>query len=527
MDKVIVIALGIILLVIVVWYVGVVQMVFFSREIVIAPVQVVGKEDPDAKLGTAISAMLHGKLRQIQREMAALRQAISDESLETTADAPFIECNPVDDPAATFAVQPLTLPSIPMETELFEPADIQVSVSGVEVGGVFSWVQRSIVKSRTLQVTVYFVDDTHVRITADMKPFTGSDQDILELETRPDFDRIADAIAYAIIRRQIGPHQKNIQALRDEEVQVLLETLFTVADLNRESAFKRPVRQDISDLFPPIEAIAARAPNWMELTYFTASLASAAGECDKALEYYERYRDLATKPGAPDPPVAVETVDSKIQALELVLTPTVQSVAFRQEQFKRASEAYAKRLGLTPPALDIVFEMPEGTAENIIAYWDKDQQFYRVNPLHIDDHGLPEYTSLMGRFMRSHYEKCVEDGQVALSATFWNEFRYSAVQYILTTEPELALGLQTDQSGPLGAALGRFQNSVAGTVIANIREALGQDQDPMRRLMVRMLQEYDCDWTDLVLQEKMLENNQALGGLLPEDIIRSAFAVTQ
>jgi hypothetical protein len=43
-------------------------------------------------------------------------------------------------------------------TAVFQPVNIDVKVGGVEVGGVFAWLQRTVVKPKTLTFTVYIGD---------------------------------------------------------------------------------------------------------------------------------------------------------------------------------------------------------------------------------------------------------------------------------------------------------------------------------------------------------------------------------
>lgn len=508
MDKVFYILLGLMILLVNGWYIHSVYNAFFSRQLIIAPFRVIGRSDDGTKYGETLASLLDARLAQIQRDLKNSQSMLRRKQAanESKAEVPL---NPAADPRTSY-VSTLPLPLVDMNTNLFQPADINVKVSGVELRGLFAWLQRRMTNRRTINFSVY-VKENKATISGNLGALSGSKRDSIWLEATSDPLGITDKIAYAIIQRKMVEAQtESIAAFEVDEVQTLLTTLFQVADLNRKADAGRPIAGDIAALFPAIDQLAQKVPDWPSLVFFAASMAESAGQVESAIDYYRKLRTLARTADGKPIPIDIATIERKIADL----MPSVKIAAERGEQtFEDAAAAYAKRMKLPGSDPGTVFKKLDGELQT---YWDAETHRYQVNTDHIKTVGLPEYVALMGRFMLKHYDKCFGEGATQPATQTWNDFRYSLTDYLIRTDPVIAGSLDT-------ATLYPESYWQLARILNKLDTDPQTDQESVRKLALALPDRYQCDWDFQSNLSHALEINQELH-LVSDQSIRDAFA---
>jgi hypothetical protein len=325
-------------------------------QIVIASFDIVGNADTDKSRGTALANMLQARLGKIERDLETAQQRLVGPSEEAKgAQSPTDTTETVDKtrPRDAKLGYVAGLPSlwetkaIDLKTALFEPANINATVGGVEVGGIVAWLQRSLVNPRTLKFTAY-ENKGVAQISGSLKPLGISD-DALRLDipaqekdaqTVP-LDRIVDRLALEIMRRWMARDPQNrIEVLKTDEFGAFLDILKTAARCNRFVALGRPAHNEFKDLVVKVEPLARAVPDWYQLNYLAASIAESADNPDlrtenlfrKAIRYYRRVAKV------------LSTGDKQLTDEE------------KKKREKVLAEVQAKIRKLNPRLLDIVTE---------------------------------------------------------------------------------------------------------------------------------------------------------------------------
>ncbi len=256
-----------------VWFVRAVSQAYLreQRPLVIAPFQVIGKDDAGGKQGTALASMLLARLARIRQEMEASEAALRARPEREVA--PTIQ---------TLEVSGQTSLSIP--ERLFAPLNINMTVGGVEVGGILSWAQRVLSRDETLQIAVQYEADRAVAVTH----LEGSSEYSLWIESQGSSEQVVSAIAYALTQRQFARRIAEVEALDATEFRTLLSTLNRAAELNRQVARGRAARDSYATLLPQLEGLAEKAPRWKALLRLTAEIAENSGEASRAVALYKR-----------------------------------------------------------------------------------------------------------------------------------------------------------------------------------------------------------------------------------------------
>ena len=113
---------------------------------VIAPFEIVGKDEQ--KLGLVLARMLQAQLGKIGREMEA--SAIALKAAERSSRP---------------RTQDLSAPQrVDVPTQVFDPVAINIKVGSVEVGGVIEWVQKRLIRDRSLQLAVQYDGDKAITV---------------------------------------------------------------------------------------------------------------------------------------------------------------------------------------------------------------------------------------------------------------------------------------------------------------------------------------------------------------------------
>jgi hypothetical protein len=136
-------ALGLVLLIANIWFVRSVRSAFRRQAMptVIAPLEIVGDKDEGGARGRGLARMLHGQLRHTEVEIASSLQA-----LRGGAAAAEEARGSGDDDRPQPAVLALreNVPAVQkVDFQVQDPpSQLDVSVGGVEVGGIIAWLQK-------------------------------------------------------------------------------------------------------------------------------------------------------------------------------------------------------------------------------------------------------------------------------------------------------------------------------------------------------------------------------------------------
>jgi hypothetical protein len=490
------------------WFARTVYRTFFPSTFVIAPIQVIGQKEENPNLGGALANHLRSQLSLIARGLE-----IAQESLVGEAQPKDV----VSEELTGFAAGRLfATGSVSVPTALLEPVNINVSVAGVEVGGLIPWLQRELTSSRALTFSVLMEGDRAI-VSGDIRPLTNRVDGSLWIEVEPPATpaKIAAQIAYAVIQSKLSADEKNkVGMLALDEFKTLVTTIVTVARLNGDARRGLGVkREGFDQLFGPIERLVTKVPQWYELTLLAAEIADRTGRKDKALQLYRQVKQLADDPDTVEAEPKVRArIEQRIAALEPQAAPLVNQ---REQAFVEASRQYARQLGLSSPDPMIVFGVSKYPTNP--AFWDGREQRYEVNSSYIDQPGLPEYIALMGRFLAKHFQRCFGNGQAGGSHSSakpsllaWNDFRYGVTDYILST---------TRVPFPDNYTRDRMIDKA----LSQMEAELPDKRESMLKLALALLDRYECDWTPQNLEQKILAINEELK-LIPPEIITRAFA---
>ena len=485
-------ATGLALLVANLWFIHSVYRNFLSSEYVIAPFNVI---DPSGKTvgekaGLAYAQMMVARLANIQSQLRAAQASPTQPSTTQNASNPLT--------VTLFVPRPVEIP-----TGLFEPVNISATVGGVEVGGIFAWIQKTLSRERALVFTTYERADKAI-ISADLGNLTPGARLWFESDKHP--DDIATNAAYALIQVRLAERQSGpIKDLDLRDFRLLFETIFKVDELNRRVAQGHVVDANFVGLLPSIESQVERIPDWPELVYLTASVAEGARNVGKAIHYYRKLQGFPTDKLAQDARVR-EWTGKRLAALG-VQHGQVESES--QERFVKASREFARKMALDGPDPTIAFVKP--SVPEIQAMWNSEKRQYEVNPANVDTAGLPQYVALSGRFLDRNYAKCWEQGdrKAQPSTQWWNEFRYSTIDYLIQTQKEFS-GVTT-----IGAQFRFF------AALKSIDATAGVEQTT--RLALELLNRYDCDWTADTIADHMLKINDERG-LMTRSVIVTAMS---
>lgn len=186
---------------------------------------------------------------------------------------------------------------------------------------------------------------------------------------------------------------------------------------------------------------------------------------------------------------------------------------FLRETFIEVGREYAQRLELSGDEPTIIFVTPKNSG--ISAIWNQEKRQYEVNPKLIRQQGLAEMIAIEGRFLARNFAKCFGKGASSTDDVYWSEFRFSTVDYIVSTEQK--------KSGE-----GKYINFSVDynyrlyQIFTQMQSDLNRNAEPVRKLAIALLDRYQCDWSDANIQENMIRTNRELNlGL--DNVIRNAF----
>lgn len=254
-----------------------------TAEVVIDPLTVVesgGNRSED--VGGTLALMLQARLESLTEELNDAQQGLES--------AP---SSPTDVAVAPVGDVRLWTRDVALHTGLLQPVEMKLSVGGVEVGGVLTWLQRRLSNQRTLHFTVYsHGDEAQVFGSIAALRLEGKEVRLVvkgDDGKPPSYDVIVDRLAHEIVRRRLALDPLNqVRQLRPSEFVTLCGVLVAAADANRRSLTGRPVQNEFVDVLPRITALSDQVPDWPELGYFAAWVADKARDPATASSYYRR-----------------------------------------------------------------------------------------------------------------------------------------------------------------------------------------------------------------------------------------------
>lgn len=439
--------------------------------------------------------MLQGRIRQLQREFESSQRELA--TFETPDDKVDLDTRSVLMPR--LISQPVTISTM----VLADSPSINVKVAGIEFGGIAAWLDRLAARRRTLTFAVHFGNDEAL-VTANLEALPDIATTGLWLRTPAEPGEVVTALAYTLLQgRMAAANVTAIGALELKEFQGLLTNLSAIAELNRRiSSGRAQSTIDFRDVLINLSPILDKVPEWPELIYLVAQIAERTDAHGQALTLYERLLHLDQAQPRLEQALRRD-VDSKVKKLAAAARPTI---AAREKAFVDAVRKYEQRLGLGPPYPDVVFMRDPPMFSGVEAIWNEELRRYEVNPATVDSKLEPEKdTALMGRFMAQHYGRCMG----SMPPQFWNQFRISVVDFLIMTDPETTT-FKPSYRDPLFDALTTMsESSGVGAV---------------RRLALRLLDSYDCDWNAANLPDKLVAVGAEMD--VPENVIRHALAET-
>jgi len=478
---------GLVLVVANLLFVRTVYREFLSTDYVIAPFTVI---DPSGgataeKTGLALAQMMAARLSHIQGQLKALQTAVQEP--QTAGDV------------GNLSVTTLFVPrAVIIPTTLLEPVNIKATVAGVEVGGIISWLQRTLSSERAIALTTSERADK-VIISADLSNLTPGERLWFESDKHP--NEIATNAAYAILQLRFTEKQPGpIQALDLADFRNLLETIFLVEGLNRRVAQGHLVEADFVNLLPKMEKLLEKVPQWPELMYLTASIADGAHNSGKAIYYYRQIQNLSPAEKAKADARLGRGADKRLVDLGAGSAP---SSSESEERFIKTSHEFARKMGLSGRDPQIAFVPRQ---DDFQAVWNTHKEQYDVNLKYVDTLGLPQYVALMGRFFERNYKKCFETGGAKVEVNFWQEFRFSLVDYLIQTQPEFKNVVTVGQSFALFATMQSLEK-LAGA-------------DATKRMAIELLDRFNCDWNRANLRDQMIKINSERGFMPAEAIAK-------
>lgn len=351
------------------WFVGSLRD-FFSDDIVIAPMQITGQADADGKLAIAMAQILQAKLKHVEIELETSQRELMEESQPSSSTTGTRSVKHL------YGIPPiLGQQGVKIDARLLEPVNFNVTVGGVQVGGIFPWLQRQITYKKTLNFSVSYEGDSAI-IAGNLAPLVESKDNSLYIRTeKATSDEIASSIAYAIIQKKLSEDPKNkLQVLDLKEFRTLLKILFESAVLNRRVALGRTAKDGFAALVDETEKLAIQVPDWYELRYLAANIAESADNYDKALVSYKMLDNLteSKNPQAEHITASVrKKVKDKILELQEKIIPKQLTIEKTAQTKIKADVEYAVQqlnhilqLNLEVPPVNIL------TDDIYNAYWD-------------------------------------------------------------------------------------------------------------------------------------------------------------
>ena len=279
-------ALGLSLLVLNVWFVRLAYSAVLARDFVIAPIALVSAADAEKTSGTALAQLLQARLKTLEHQLAETDSALVNASEQPAAIV--IQSGTVSSDANSNPI--LLFKTVRMPTALLSGANVNISVGGVQVGGLLPVFERFLARPRQLSFSISPGANGTLVTAGDIQPMVTRGAPEIWLETKGQYVDAIDDLAFAILQRRLGEDETNrVDSLTPAEFKALVGALIGTADLNRRAASGRtPDQADFKKQLDVVKPIVGKVPDWVEVTYFAAVVADRADERQDAIDLYER-----------------------------------------------------------------------------------------------------------------------------------------------------------------------------------------------------------------------------------------------
>jgi hypothetical protein len=244
---------------------------------VIAPFEYVGAGEKDATKGQAMAKMLGARLMSLQRELVEAEDALRD-------------VDPLPPPTTsgnTIAPPPDGASLIQLTARVIDAPTFSLTVSGVDVSGLFSWVYRGLAEGRAIRVIVHSpASGANYTVAAHLE--TPGLNDFWLVDVAAADMAVVEEIAVEILR------QHAVKARRFQEAAVLDRKEFgsLIVALRKSAALNRllqrgaePQKSEYNEIVKNLEPVVARASRWRTLVELIAKAAENGGELPKALQF--------------------------------------------------------------------------------------------------------------------------------------------------------------------------------------------------------------------------------------------------
>ncbi len=254
-----------------IWFVRTVRQAFFVSSINVAPFEVAGESDKAEQKGAVLARMLIARLARIEQELEAVYSSLDNAGEIAATEGP---------------TQSLSTRR-PVELRILErPSDIRLSVQGVDLGPLFSWLQSFFAPDNVMHVSVQ-MENGKATIASDRDPAGGKGLWISDVGASN--NAIVEALAYEITQRHTAARIPEVAALSRKEFTDLITALSYLAELNgRVASGRRTAASDFDQKAQDLERLTETAPAWWRLSFLTAETFSNAERPDKALAQYQR-----------------------------------------------------------------------------------------------------------------------------------------------------------------------------------------------------------------------------------------------
>jgi hypothetical protein len=370
------------------WYIRSLYRTILGRsEIVIAPIAVANPPDKENG-GVALAQMLQSRLREIETDLRRAQKELmtpaDKKRPDSIASQPGTD-SPIATPTAHGMPRLLTEP-VALKARLLESTNIEISVGGVEVGGVINWLQRQFDTPDTLVLTLY--EGKGIAQISGSLSVLGLEDDAIRVRMMSSdgadavsMNDLIEATAYEIFRRRVALDPNNrAQALDRSEFQTLVEVLRDTARLNRRVALGRGALPEFEDLLARITPLAEDVPDWYQLNYLAGNIAESAKDLESAQRFYGRVKAVVER--EKDQATLLEDVQSRLTKLEASQTALIEpekstgpdadaarNARDRIKTYIRTATDYLNELlghSLSPPPVQVRTKAEEGW----ISYWD-------------------------------------------------------------------------------------------------------------------------------------------------------------
>lgn len=260
---------------------------------VVAPLRLLGKADA-ANAGPVMAQMIIAKVAHIDQQ---LKNAVA-----------LLHADPMTHLRSSKAGQLTLNAAFPMSVERLDSVnqfDAKVSLGGVEVTGLVSWIQRALTADRVIDIAVHYGEKSAV---ASLSPTaSGGDAMWVDIDGLNDSAIIED-VAYAVHKRLVGPQMKEWRDLTLAEYKALVQLLIEAGDLNRRSAVATEDQyRDLSDRI--LLLTGSTNLRWDPLNELSAQIAERANELEVAEAAYLQALAQA-------PPAAKPLIEAKLNELK-------------------------------------------------------------------------------------------------------------------------------------------------------------------------------------------------------------------